>query len=109
MPGIPFHTGHRGAHHRQVDLVVKTVQNLIGIAQRGVAMPAGHRPGGHRFVGIAGQRTATAFAAEVVLAWSDTLGFIRLVRLLPFGRRQAGTASTCFSKTLRTGPSYPVK
>jgi hypothetical protein len=43
-------------------------------------MHAGHWLGGHRFVRIAGQRAPTAFAAQTALAWSDMLGFLRLVR-----------------------------
>src|SRR5271166_4196924 len=90
MSGITFHTGHHRTDHRQIDLVVTTVQHLIGICQHKLAMRAGYRLGGYRFVGIAGQRTATAIAAQAAPAWSNTLAFHRLVRLLTLRWRQAG-------------------
>jgi hypothetical protein len=80
--GSTFHPGHHGAHHREVDLVVTTVQHLIGICQRGLAMRAGGRFRGHRFVRMTGQRTATPFATQATCAWSDTHGLLRLVRLV---------------------------
>ena len=66
------------------------MQHLIRIAQRGLAMRAGYRLGGYRLVGIAGQRTATTFAAQAALAWSNTLACLGLVRLLTLRWRQAG-------------------
>ena len=80
MPGITFHTGHHGARHRQVDLVVTTVQHLIGVCQHGLATGAGDWLGGHRLVGIAGQRTTAAFAATAAWARSNPLGVLRFVR-----------------------------
>jgi len=53
-------------------------------------MRAGGRFRGHRFVGMASQRTATPFATQAACAWSDALGLLRLVRLLSFRWRQAG-------------------
>ena len=90
MPSIAFHAGHHGAHHREVDLVVTTVQHLIGICQHGLAMRAGGRFCGNRLVGMAAQWTATPFATQAAGAWSDTLGLLRLVRLLTLRWRQAG-------------------
>ena len=89
MSGIAFHSGHHGAHHRQVDLVVTTMQHLIRIAQRGLTMRTRYRLGGHRLVGIAGQRSAAPFASHAALARPDAFGFLRLVRFLPLRRRQA--------------------
>ncbi len=66
------------------------MQHLIGLCQRGLAMRTSAHLRGHRFVDSAGQRAATAFATEAALAWSDTLGFLRLVRPLTLRRRQAG-------------------
>src|SRR5271166_3207437 len=43
MSGITFHTGHHRTDHRQIDLVVTTVQHLIGICQHKLAMRAGYR------------------------------------------------------------------
>ena len=54
--------------------VVTTVQHLIGIAQRGLAMRAASWLGSHRFVGTAGQRAATAGAAPAACARSNRLG-----------------------------------
>jgi hypothetical protein len=76
--------------HRKVDLVVPAVQYLISIGQRGLTMETGNRLGGHGFIGIAGQRTATTFATQAAFARSDAFGFLRLVQLLPLRRRQAG-------------------
>jgi hypothetical protein len=90
MPGVALHPCHHRAHHRHVDLVVTTVQHVIGFAQRGLAMRAGGRPCGDRFVGKKGQRATAALAIQAALAWSGTLGFLRLVRLLTLRRRQAG-------------------
>src|SRR5882757_11582463 len=88
VPSIAFYPGHRGAHQRQIDLVVTTVQHLIVTAERGLAMRASGGFGGHRFVGIARQRTAAAIAAQAARARSDTLGLLRPVWLLPFRRWQ---------------------
>jgi len=73
-----------------VDLVVAPMQHLVGVGQRGLAMRAGHRLGRHRFVGITGQRTATAFTTKAALARSGALDLVWLVRLLPPQWRQAG-------------------
>jgi len=72
------------------------VQHLIRICQRGLAMRTGRRLGAYRFVGMTGQRAATAFAAQAAVAWSTMLGLFRLVRLLTLRRRQA-----------RVGRSFP--
>ena len=53
-------------------------------------MRAGYRLGGYCLVGIAGQRAATAFAAQAALAWPNTLACLGLVRLLTLRWRQAG-------------------
>jgi hypothetical protein len=53
-------------------------------------MPAGGRLRGYRFIGKQRQRAATPFATQAALARSDTLGFVRLVRLLPLRWRQTG-------------------
>ena len=65
------------------------MQHLIRIAQRGLAMRTRYRLGGHRLVGIAGQRSAAPFASHAALARPDAFGFLRLVRFLPLRRRQA--------------------
>ena len=67
-PSIAFYSGYQRAHHRQVDLVVTTVQHLVGVCQHGLALCAGHWLGGHRLVGITGQRTTAAFAAKATRA-----------------------------------------
>src|SRR5208282_6053010 len=81
---------HQGTHHRQVDLVISAVQDLMGVRQGGAAMRAGRHLGGHRLVGIADQRPATAFAAQTAFARSGALGLLRPVRLLALRWRQAG-------------------
>ena len=53
-------------------------------------MRAGGGFRGHRLVGMADQRTAAAFSAKAALARSDTLGLLRLVRLLTLRRGKAG-------------------
>jgi len=45
---------------------------------------------GDRFVGEKGQRATAALTTQAALAWSATLGFLGLVRLLTLRRRQAG-------------------
>jgi len=90
VPGVAFHPRHHRTHDGQVDLVVAPVQHLVGICQRGLAVRTGWRLRGHRLVGIAGQRAATALATQAAFARSDALGFLRVVRLLTLRRRQAG-------------------
>ena len=82
MSGVALHTGHQGTHHRQIDLVIPTMQYLIGVRQRGVTMRTGGGFRGHRLVGMADQRAATAFAAKAALARTGALGLLRPVRLL---------------------------
>jgi hypothetical protein len=48
------------------------------------------RPRGYRFGRKKGQRATAAPATPAALAWSGTLGFLRLVQLLTLRRRQAG-------------------
>ena len=84
IPGITFHPGHHGAHHRQVDLVVTTLQHLIGVRQCGLTMHAGSWPGGHRFVRIAGQRAATAFRRRLPMRGPIRLAFSGWFGSCPF-------------------------
>jgi hypothetical protein len=90
MSGVALHTGHQRTHDRQVDVIVTAVQQLIGVGQTGLAMRADRDLRGYCFVGIAGQRTAAAFAAQTAFARPGALGLLRPVRLLTFRRRQAG-------------------
>ena len=105
IPGIAFDSGHHGTHHRQVDLVVTTVQHVIGVCQHGLALGAGYRLGSDRLVRIAGQRATASFAAKAARARPNTLGFLWLVRFLPLRWRQAGIirglprlAEPCFKR-----------
>jgi hypothetical protein len=105
MPSIAFYSGHQGAHHRQVDLVVTTMQHVIGVCQNGRALCAGHWFGGDRLVRIAGQGATASFAAKAARTRSNTLGFLWLVRFLPLRWRQAGIirrlpgfAEPCFKR-----------
>ena len=90
MPGVPLHTRHHRANHGDVYLVVSSVQHLVGIRQRGPAMRTGCCLCRDCLVGFADQWAAAALAAQAALARSDTLRFLRLVRLLPLRWRQAG-------------------
>ena len=90
MPGVAFHPCHDRAYHRQVDLVVAPVQHLVGLAQHRLAVRTGWGLRGYRFIGKQCQRAATSFATQAALARSDTLGLLRLVRLLPLRGRQTG-------------------
>jgi hypothetical protein len=69
MPRIAFYSGHHGAQHRQVDLVLTTVQHLIGVCQYDLAMCTGHRLGGHRLVGIAGHTREPSSDVRESLRW----------------------------------------
>src|SRR5271165_6501019 len=53
---------------------------------RGSANHTSNTPEGHYFSAYG----ATPLATQAALARSDTLGFVRLVRLLPLRRRQTG-------------------
>ena len=66
------------------------MQHLVGIRQRGLAMRTGSCFRRDCLVGFADQWAAAALAAQAALARSDTLRFLRLVRLLPLRWRQAG-------------------
>ena len=52
------------------------MQHLVRIGQRRLAMHTGNRPGGDRFVGIAGQQTTTAFTPQAALARALTFGLV---------------------------------
>ena len=90
MPGVALHSGHHRTHDREIDLVVAPVQHLVGLCQRGLAVPTDGCFRGHRFVGKEVQWPATPFATQAAFARSGTPGFLRLVRLLTLRRRQAG-------------------
>ena len=90
MPGVTLHPGHHRANRWQIDPVVARVQHLVSLGQSGVAVHAGDNLGGDSLVGVARQRPAATGATQAATARSDTLDFLRPVRLLPLRRRHAG-------------------
>ena len=90
-PNISLHPRHHRTDWRQINLVVKIVQHLLGIGQRGLAVHAGQRLGYDRRIGIAGQRPATTLPADATLPRAIPPRLLRLVGLLslrrPYGFR----------------------
>jgi len=89
-PNISLHPRHHRPDWRQVNLVVKIVQHLLGIGQCSLAVHAGQRLCYDRRIGVAGQRPATTLPAEATLPRAIPPRLLRLVGLLSLRRRQAG-------------------
>src|SRR4051812_3805678 len=92
MADMALHPGDHGAYRRQIDPVVAGVQPLVGLAQRRPAAGARRRLGDDALVGLLGEGSAAALAAEAAWARPRLPGPLRPVRLVALGRRQAGVA-----------------
>jgi hypothetical protein len=90
MAGEPLDPSHHRAHRRQVDLVVTTLQDMVGCAQPGAAVRAHAGLGDKGLVGLGTQRPAAAFAPHAARPWPGALALGRPVGLAIRRWRLAG-------------------